>query len=72
MKSSAFDKIARSLRCEDKHDYETRALVRIRHDGQLAETLRRRIGELSQMLGGIASSLKKRTPAIFWSDDKVQ
>ena len=51
-KSQAFDKIARSLRCQNRHDYETMALSRIRHDGQLAETLRCRIGELSQKLGG--------------------
>lgn len=51
-KSSAFNEIAKSLRCPNKHDYEIMALSRIRHDDQLAETLRCRLGKLSQMLGG--------------------
>ena len=49
-KSPAFNAIARSLRCSNEHDYETMALSRVRHDGQLAKRLRCRIGELSEML----------------------
>ena len=55
--SSAFETIARSLRCLNKMDYERMVIARIRQDNELVEKLKKRIGPLSEALeqsGGLA------------------
>ena len=48
--SGAFKKIAESLRCLNKKDYEQRVITQVRWDNELAEKLKKRIGPLSSRL----------------------
>lgn len=48
--SSAFETIARSLKCLNKMDYERMVIARIRQDNELVEKLKKRIGPLSKAL----------------------
>ena len=53
--SSAFETIARSLKCLNKMDYERMVIARIRQDNELVKKLKKRIGPLSEALEQSAS-----------------
>ena len=54
--SCAFEMIAQSLRCRNKEDYERMVTTQIRHDNELAEKLKKRIGPLSSRLKQVENS----------------
>ena len=49
-KSPILSKIATTLRCPDREDYERRVLVQIRCDRELVKKLKERISQLSEVL----------------------
>ncbi len=51
--SCAFEMIAQSLRCRNKEDYERMVTTQIRHDNELAEKIKKRVGPLSSRLDQI-------------------
>ena len=54
--SCALEMIARSLKCTNKRDYEKIFINLIRHNDELAEKLKKRIGPLSEKLDQIENS----------------